>query len=120
MPRSPLAELTAARGRVESRYRGQRVLRGLYDTTMAVRNDPDGAVLSQRLGPGEQCEVVLKVPYLALDSRPERPPRGLASTRHRGRVLLQGQGLCWLDTGGSPGGEVGSQGCNGQQDAPCP
>jgi hypothetical protein len=71
IPQGPRDPLRATDGRITSEYRGQEVLRCAYQTTMQPAATGDGAVFNQQLEPGESCDVVLRVPYLALESDAE-------------------------------------------------
>jgi len=71
VPKSPLKRLAAKRGRITSRFRGKEVVRCAYETGMRVRARGEEVVVRQRLQPGERCELLLKVPYVALESRDE-------------------------------------------------
>lgn len=88
VPRTPLNTLTVENGRVETDYQDQRVLRCLYETMMTVEKNRDGAALHQQLQSGEQCEVVLKVPYLTPESGSELEAlKGLEFERCRDQVV---------------------------------
>ena len=71
VPRSKRDKLSVRRGRITGRWRGKSVLRCTFDSTMKAAGEGDGVVLEQKLAPGETCEAVLRVPYVALDSAAE-------------------------------------------------
>jgi len=71
VPQSPRDKLTARDGRITSRWHGRTVLRAAYSTTMEPRRHGDGLAFVQELPPGASCELLLKVPYVALDSAEE-------------------------------------------------
>ncbi|MFA6110533.1 MAG: hypothetical protein WDA75_17355 [Candidatus Latescibacterota bacterium] len=71
VPVSPLVSLTEQNGLLTSQHQDRQVVRALAQTsmTLAVR---DGVVsATQLLQPGESCELLLKVPYVALDAAGE-------------------------------------------------
>ena len=72
VPKSPLKSLAIRRGRITSRYRGKEVLRGVCETSMRSRVEGEAVLLRRSLQPGESCELLLKIPYVALESKGER------------------------------------------------
>jgi len=72
IPQSPRESLAAGRGRLTGIYKGHKVLRAAYVTTMKPRKCDAGVVFRQELEPGETCELLLKIPYISLESRAER------------------------------------------------
>jgi len=68
VPESRRVPLRASRGRITSRYGRREVLRCTYETTMRMRAGGDGLALRQVLRPGQSCELLLRVPYVALES----------------------------------------------------
>jgi hypothetical protein len=68
VPKSPMESLAVSAGRIMSRYEGREVLRCLFETSMALLTEDKTVLLRQALQPGERCEVLLKVPYLAPES----------------------------------------------------
>lgn len=71
VPISPLVPLQIHQGQIASQYQGKSVLRCLVETEMQTAVEEKGIVLQQRLQPGQTCQAVLKIPYLALDSAGE-------------------------------------------------
>jgi len=67
VPSSPREKLSVSSGRVYGSWKGGRVLRCAVDTSMRVEALQGSVVLHRTLGPGQNCEAVLKVPYIALD-----------------------------------------------------
>ncbi len=76
VPLSPRDRLTLsgaaseADRRVTSEFDGADVLRCTLNSTMDVSEAGDGIILRQELQPGESCEALLKIPYIALE-KPE-------------------------------------------------
>ena len=70
VPLGPREALTARNGRITSLYEGKAVLRGVYETTMKPARRGDDIAFTRPLAPGERCELILKIPYIAID-RPE-------------------------------------------------
>jgi hypothetical protein len=67
VPRSPRDAVTLEGGRMSTDYQGAPVLRAMWDSAAmepGVAAD-GGAVLVRTLQPGESCEVLLKVPFVA-------------------------------------------------------
>ncbi len=71
VPLSRREKLTVRDGEVRGTWQGQDVLRCAFESTMQAARRREGFVLRQELAPGETCEAVLKVPYVALDSAEE-------------------------------------------------
>ena len=71
VPRSERTKLTARDGRLTSVWDGEETLRCTYQATMQAGERGNGVVLERDLGPGETCEAVLKIPYVAVDSDDE-------------------------------------------------
>lgn len=71
VPRDPLEKITAEGHLLTGQYGDRKALRARYDTTMAIASQGEGVVFSQVLKPGETCELLLKVPYIALDTPAE-------------------------------------------------
>ena len=68
VPRSPRDPLRFEGGRLASRYHGRYVVRAALQTAMQPVDNPDGTALVCPLQPGESCEVILKIPYVAPES----------------------------------------------------
>lgn len=71
VPRSPLTPLAFQDGRLTSQHQDRQVLRAACATSMVVQDQAGAVVLRQTLQPGQTCQIVLKVPYLALESAEE-------------------------------------------------
>ena len=71
VPASPQDPLSAEAGRITSQWHGQSVLRCTYSSIMEAAQSGGGIMLTKPLQPGESCEAVLKVPFIALDSPEE-------------------------------------------------
>ena len=56
---------------LRSAYKDQEVLRCVVDTSMQCEKAGNGTVLRKELAPGETCDVLVKVPYIALDTPEE-------------------------------------------------
>jgi len=65
VPSSPRDPLRAAEGRLESALGEEWVLRARYTGTMTPQQADEGVNFTRELAPGESCEVVLRVPFLA-------------------------------------------------------
>ena len=71
IPDCPRDPISASAGRIRTTYRRKQVLRCAYQTAMVVGKGAKAVVFSKRLAPGATCELVLKVPLIALESREE-------------------------------------------------
>lgn len=71
IPRGYLEKLTAVGNRIMSKWKDEKVLRCTYESTMKPTQRGRGLLLSQKLQPGETCEVILKIPYIAIKSKEE-------------------------------------------------
>ena len=71
VPKSPPDRLMVRGGRVTSAYQGRQVLRLVFGGTMGVVPGRDRLTLARTLKPGGTCEVVLKIPYIALEAPKE-------------------------------------------------
>ena len=66
VPKTPLDPLSFSGGRDHRpRMRDREVLRCVCDTAMEALVEGEAVVLRQALKPGERCEALLKIPYLA-------------------------------------------------------
>jgi hypothetical protein len=52
-------------------FEGERVLRMVVQTEMDALNEADGVRFRKELAPGERCELLLRIPYVALESDAE-------------------------------------------------
>lgn len=71
MPPCPLDKLSLEGNNVVSRFKNEQVMRCAIDTAMDIAAQDDRIGISKTLAPGESCEVILKIPYVALDSNAE-------------------------------------------------
>ena len=71
VPKSPMDELALNGSRITSLYENRAVLRCVCETAMAALAECEALVLLKTLRPGERCEALLKIPYLAPDSEAE-------------------------------------------------
>ncbi len=71
IPRSERAAPPAAEGRLESAWHDEMVLRARYETTMIPVQDGADVIFTQQMAPGESCELLLKVPFIALEGADE-------------------------------------------------
>lgn len=86
-PKSKPEALRVRAGRVYGTWKRKPALRCVIDTKMTLRTTGDGAVITKRLKPGEVCEAILKVPYIALDTPAElRALEGLDFKRCHGQM----------------------------------
>ena len=60
-----------AAGRIMGEFEGKPVLRAEVDTEMEIAQTGAGLVLRRTLKPGETCEAVLKIPYIAIEEEGE-------------------------------------------------
>jgi hypothetical protein len=71
VPKSPMDRLALNGSRITSLYENRSVLRFACETAMTVLAECDAVNLIQALQPGERCEALLKIPYLAPTSEAE-------------------------------------------------
>ncbi len=72
VPRSPLDPVSLRDGFIFTEWKGEQVLRAAIQTGMQAAQTQDGLLLTQDLEPGQSCELVLKVPYIAADTTGEQ------------------------------------------------
>jgi hypothetical protein len=72
VPPCPRDRLTLDGAYVRSKYENEQVLRCAVQTDMEVAAAERQMNITKTLDPGQSCEVVLKIPYLALDSEAEK------------------------------------------------
>lgn len=68
VPASALDVLTAKNGGLFSDFEGAPVLRCSHDTGMECVQKGKGVTFRKELRPGESCELLLKIPYVALET----------------------------------------------------
>jgi len=71
VPGGPVDQLTFQGDRIYSDWQGDPVLRCALVTTMKVTKNQDGLLIDRELESGETCDVILKIPYIALESDEE-------------------------------------------------
>ncbi len=71
VPRSPLDPISFREGLLFTGWKGEEVPRAALQTSMVVNKEKDGIRLSQDLKPGQTCDLILKVPYIAVDTPEE-------------------------------------------------
>jgi hypothetical protein len=71
VPLAPRQRLAARAGQVLGTWRGRRIVRCAYETTMRGEPCDSGLVFRRRLRPGASCQLVLKVPFVAPDGAAE-------------------------------------------------
>jgi hypothetical protein len=71
VPRSPLSALSVSGNRVVSEWEGDTVIRCAFETAMTAESNDGAVVFSQQLAPGQTCDLLLKIPYIALESQDE-------------------------------------------------
>ncbi len=71
VPKSPIDPLMLDSGRITSRYQDREVMRCAFETAMEARVEGEAVTLRHTLQPAEDCEALLKIPYVALDSAAE-------------------------------------------------
>lgn len=72
VPLAPWDPLRVDGQTVLSDHEGQAVVRCSFDTTMRVEQTGQGLWFRQELAPGQSCEVLLRVPYVAVETAGER------------------------------------------------
>ena len=70
-PERRLDRLSLIDNRIYSRFEGKKALRAVFETTMKATLKGSGVLVQQRLKPGESCELLLKIPFIAVDSPEE-------------------------------------------------
>ncbi len=87
VPNSPREALSIEGEMIQGKWRDRSVLRARVETTMTGRPERNGLTYTRDLGPGEACDLVLKVPFVALDRSEEfEQLRGLAFDPVRERL----------------------------------
>ena len=71
VPKSPMDQLALNGSRITSLYENRAVLRCVCETAMAALAECEAVKLLKTLKPGESCEALLKIPYLAPNSEAE-------------------------------------------------
>lgn len=71
VPKSPMDQLALNGSRITSQYENRAILRCVCETAMAVLAECEAVKLLKTLQPGERCEALLKIPYLAPHSEAE-------------------------------------------------
>ena len=71
VPRSPRDLLQCQGNRILSDHEGQSILRGMFETTMRVLACGEGVQFEQELPPGQSCEILLKIPYVSIETDDE-------------------------------------------------
>jgi len=71
VPTSPRQQLSVSGNQILSRWKSSSVLRSTLQTTMEIAEDGVGPTIKQRLNPGERCEAVLRIPFVALETTEE-------------------------------------------------
>ncbi|HPO14396.1 MAG TPA: hypothetical protein PLI09_13220 [Candidatus Hydrogenedentes bacterium] len=67
VPKSPKDALVLKDSRVLSKFKKKGVMRWKFQTAMNISAEDRSVVLSQDLKPGESCEAVLKIPFVAIN-----------------------------------------------------
>lgn len=71
IPVAPRDPLSFRSGRLVTEWEGNETTRAAVRTTMTVTEEKDRVLLAQELKPGQSCEVILAVPYIAVDTSEE-------------------------------------------------
>ena len=71
VPHCEKDRLTVRGDKILGPFRGKQVVRCVFESEMKPTAGKDGLALVKRLNPGEECEAVLKVPYIGLDTAGE-------------------------------------------------
>ena len=86
-PPRKVDRLKLSGGRLAAQRRGRSVLRAMVDTSARSAQRGSDVVFRQQLAPGETCDVVLKIPLIALDQPDELAAmRALDFNRAKRRV----------------------------------
>jgi hypothetical protein len=72
VPRSPLVKLTAQEGFLLSDWQSEPAIRARYETRMEPSKHDEGLVFSHELAPGESCDLILKIPFVAPDTEEDK------------------------------------------------
>lgn len=72
VPKVEFDEIRLRGNSMETDYEGERVLRAVFATSMEAHAEGEVATFRQPLAPGESCDLVLKIPYVALEGKSER------------------------------------------------
>lgn len=71
IPRGPLDLLRVEGNTLRSAWKGEMVTRCAIETAMRIEEHGDEVTLTLPLAPGESCEAVLKIPFVALANQAE-------------------------------------------------
>ncbi|WP_165233180.1 hypothetical protein [Aquisphaera insulae] len=76
VPRSPREPLSLDGGWIQGNGQGHPVVRARVETTMTGEADAHGLTFRRELAAGEECDLILKIPFLAAESPAERDALG--------------------------------------------
>ena len=68
VPSSPRETLTKDGELIHGTWHDRRILRARVETIMIAQNDREGLTFTRELAPGETCDLVLKIPFVNLES----------------------------------------------------
>ncbi|HUU58392.1 MAG TPA: hypothetical protein VMZ50_02510, partial [Phycisphaerae bacterium] len=71
IPLGPRDPLTVEGGRITSQHEGEKVIRCTFETPMETVESGEAVRFRRRLAPGERCELLLKIPYVAVETAEE-------------------------------------------------
>ena len=71
IPNSPREALSKDGDLIHGTWHDRRVLRARAETIMIAQSEREGLTLTRELAPGETCDLVLKIPFVNLDSPAE-------------------------------------------------
>jgi hypothetical protein len=71
VPRSPREKLSLVDDLIRGDWNGRHVIRARAETSMSGRSERDGITFERELIADESCELLLKIPFIALDSPSE-------------------------------------------------
>jgi hypothetical protein len=71
VPSSPREPLSLEGELIRGTWQGKRVLRARVETSMIGQSDGPGLAFGRDLAPGESCDLVLKIPFVNLESPAE-------------------------------------------------
>jgi hypothetical protein len=71
VPRSPREKLSLSGDLIRGDWHGRKVIRARVETPMSGRSERKGIAFERELGADESCELLLKIPFVALESPAE-------------------------------------------------
>ncbi|MCJ8331663.1 MAG: hypothetical protein HRT89_17020, partial [Lentisphaeria bacterium] len=72
VPDSEMETLQTDGGWITGKWNRKKVIRAFAETKMTIKKTDDGLRFSKSLTPGKSCQLILKVPYIAVDQANEK------------------------------------------------